>query len=130
MKVFKTRTFARLVRNTDISDQALREAVERAMNGLVDAELGNGLVKQRVARQGQGRSGGYRTIIALRAGDRAFFLHCFAKNDRANISDTELRSLREIAAHWLDTSPAQIEAELEAGRLLEVKHGKKKNSEA
>jgi hypothetical protein len=123
VRVFKTRTFARLIRNTDISDRSLREAVERAAKGLVDAELGSGLIKQRVARQGQGRSGGYRTIIALRAGDRAFFLHCFAKNDRANISDAELRSLREIAAHWLNTSPALIEAELEAGRLLEVKHG-------
>jgi hypothetical protein len=124
LRVFKTRTFARLIRNTGISDQALREAVGRAVKGLVDAELGSGLVKQRVARQGQGRSGGYRTIIALRAGDRAFFLHCFAKNDRANISDAELRSLREIAAHWLNTSPALIDAELKAGRLLEVKHGK------
>ena len=126
LRVFKTRTFARVIRNTDISDQALREAVERAVKGLVDAELGSGLIKQRVARQGQGRSGGggYRTIIALRAGDRAFFLHCFAKNDRANISDAELRSLREIAAHWLNASAALIEAELEAGRLLEVKHGK------
>jgi hypothetical protein len=122
--IFKTRTFARLIRNTDISDRSLREAVERAANGLVDAELGSGLIKQRVARQGQGRSGGYRTIIALRAGDHAFFLHCFAKNDRANISDAELRSLREIAALWLNTSPALIEAELKAGRLLEVKHGK------
>lgn len=124
MRVFKTRTFARLIRNTDIPDQALREAVERAVKGLVDAELGSGLIKQRVARRGQGRSGGYRTIIALRAGDRAFFLHCFAKNDRANISDAELRSLREIAAHWLNASPALIEAELKAARLLEVKHGK------
>ena len=58
------------------------------------------------------------------SGDRAFFLHCFAKNDQANISDAESRSLREIAAHWLNTSPARIEAELEAGRLLEVQHGK------
>jgi hypothetical protein len=123
LRVFKTRTFARLIRATDISDQALRGAVERAAEGSVDAELGSGLVKQRVARQGQGRSGGYRTIIALRAGDRAFFLHCFAKNDQANISDAELRSLREIAAHWLNTSPAHIEAELNAGRLVEVKHG-------
>ena len=70
LRVFKTRTFARLIRNTDISDQGLREAIERVVKGLVDAELGRGLVKQRVARQGQGRSGGggYRTIIALRAG--------------------------------------------------------------
>jgi hypothetical protein len=67
LRVFKTRTFARLIRNTDISDQALREAVQRAVKGLVDAELGSGLVKQRVARQGQGRSGGYRTIISALA---------------------------------------------------------------
>ncbi len=107
-----------------MSDEALREAVERAVGGLVDAELGGGLIKQRVARQGKGRSGGYRTIIAIRAGDQAFFLHCFAKNDQANISDPELRSLREIAAHWLNMSPALIEAELKAGRLLEVTHGK------
>lgn len=91
MRIFKTRTFVRLIRKTDISDHALREAVERAVGGLVDADLGGGLIKQRVARQGQGRSGGYRTIIALRR-DRAFFLHCFAKNDQANISDVELRS--------------------------------------
>lgn len=123
MRIFKTRTFVRLIRKTDISDHALREAVERAVGGLVDADLGGGLIKQRVARQGQGRSGGYRTIIALRR-DRAFFLHCFAKNDQANISDVELRSLREIAAHWFNTSPALIEAELKAGRLLELKHGK------
>lgn len=107
----------------------MREAVERAATGLIDAELGSGLIKQRVARQGQGRSGGYRTIIALHVGDRAFFLHCFAKSDRANISDAELRSLREIAAHWLNTSPALIESELKAGRLLEVKHGKQESRE-
>lgn len=112
------------MRNTDISDQSLRKAVERAEKGLIDAELGSGLIKQRVARQGQGRSGGYRTIIALHAGERAFFLHCFAKKDRANISDAELRSLREIAIHWLDTNPTLIDAELAAGRLLEVKNGK------
>jgi hypothetical protein len=86
--------------------------------GLVDAELGRGLVKQRVARQGQGRSGG------LPHDHRSTGGHCFAKSDRANISDAELRSLREIAAHWFNTSPTQIDAELEAGRLLEVKHGK------
>jgi hypothetical protein len=123
LRIFKTRTFARQVRGTEISDGSLLEAVERAARGLVDAELGSGLIKQRVARQGQGRSSGYRTIIALRAGDRAFFLHCFAKNDQANISVAELRSLREIAAYWLNARSALIEAELTAGRLLEVKHG-------
>src|ERR1700683_1838925 len=58
--------------------------------GLIDADLGSGLLKQRVARAGEGRSGGYRTIIAYRAGDRAVFLYGFAKNERDNIGDDEL----------------------------------------
>src|SRR5712692_6379194 len=100
MRLFKTREFARLIRKTDITDRALSVAVERAGKGLVDAELGSGLIKQRVSRQGQGRSGGYRTVIALRVGDRAFFLHCFAKNEQANISVDKLRSLRDLAASY------------------------------
>jgi hypothetical protein len=123
VRVFKTQEFARLIRKTDIADRALSDAVARAGKGLVDAELGSGLIKQRLSRPGQGRSGGYRTVIALRAGDRAFFLYCFAKNDRGNIAADELRSLREIASHWLGASPTQIEDELKAGRLIEVKHG-------
>jgi hypothetical protein len=122
VRVFKTREFARLLRKTDMTDRELSGAVTRAAKGLVDAELGSGLIKQRVARQGQGRSGGYRTVIALRAGERAFFLYCFAKNDRGNINPDELQVLREAAASWLNASTAQIEAELKAGRLHEVKH--------
>jgi hypothetical protein len=123
LRIFKTRQFARLIRKTDITDDSLREAIGRAVNGLIDAELGGGVIKQRVARRGQGRSAGYRTVIALRAGNRAFFLHCFAKNERTNISESELTSLREIASLLLAASNAQIEAELEAGRLIEVKDG-------
>src|SRR4051812_41349431 len=113
----------RLVRKTDIDDRALREAIDRAAKGLVDAELGSGLIKQRVNRKGQGKSGGYRTIIALRAGDRAIFLHCFAKNDRGNIADNELQALRSLASSWLRAGAALIESELKAGRLIEVHHG-------
>lgn len=123
MRIFKTREFARLVRKTDIDDRTLREAIDRAAKGLIDAELGSGLIKQRVSRKGQGKSGGYRTIIALRAGDRAFFLHCFAKNDRGNIADNELQALRSLASSWLHARAALIESELKAGRLIEVHHG-------
>jgi hypothetical protein len=75
----------------------LREAIERAERGTIDADLGGGLIKQRVARQGQGRSGGYRMMIAYRAKDRAVFLFGFAKNERENISTDELLFLRKVA---------------------------------
>ena len=52
MRVFKTRWFARFARQEKIADASLREAIARAEHGLVDADLGGGLIKQRVARQG------------------------------------------------------------------------------
>ena len=85
MRIFKTKWFVRFARRERIKDHALLDAIARAEKGLIDADLGSGLLKQRVARAGEGRSGGYRTIIAYRAGGLAVFLYGFAKNERDNI---------------------------------------------
>lgn len=97
MRIFKTKWLARFARREGIADKSLREAIERAESGLIDADLGGGLIKQRVARKGQGRSGGYRMIVGYRMRDRAVFLFGFAKNERENVEDNELLSLREVA---------------------------------
>src|SRR6185437_13825652 len=101
VRVFKTKGMTRYTRRERIADTDLLEAIQRAERGLIDADLGGGLVKQRVARRGQGRSGGYRMVIGYRVKNRAVFLLGFAKNERENIEDNELRSLREIAQKWL-----------------------------
>lgn len=98
----------------------MREAIERAESGLIDADLGGGIIKQRVARSGGGRSGGYRTLIAYRAGRRAVFLYAFGKNERDNIDPDELRTLREIGASWLSADGARIARALDEGILQEV----------
>jgi hypothetical protein len=85
MRVFKTGPFARFAKHEGIADQELCEAVRRAEKGSIDADLGGGVIKQRLARQGQGRSGGWRSIVLFRRGDRAFFVYGFAKSDRDNI---------------------------------------------
>ena len=82
--------FARFQRRQRIADEALARAAQDADSGLVDANLGGGLIKQRLARKGEGKSGGYRTVIAFRRGDRAVFLYGFAKSDRENIDDDEV----------------------------------------
>ncbi len=84
VQIFATKWFAKFARREGISDATLREVIERAERGSVDADLGGGLIKQRVARKGKGRSGGYRTIIAYRRARRAVFLFGFAKSTREN----------------------------------------------
>jgi len=98
MRVFLTKWTARFARREKISHASLRDAIVRAEQGLVDADLGGGLIKQRVARTGKGRSGGYRTIVAYRRSGRAIFLFGFAKSGRENIGPDELKTAREIAA--------------------------------
>lgn len=120
MRVFKTRWFARFARQERITDASLREAIARAARGLIDADLGGGLIKQRVARQGQGRSGGYRVIVAFQVKKRAVFLLGFAKSERENISPDELVFLRELAGNWLFADSTKVRKECQVGNLQEV----------
>jgi hypothetical protein len=87
---------------------------------LIDADLGIGLIKQRIAREGGGKSGGYRSILILRSGEQAIFVFAFAKSDKANLSTAELKVYRKAASIMLELGDDQIEAEVEADRLVEV----------
>ncbi|EDT5580287.1 type II toxin-antitoxin system RelE/ParE family toxin [Salmonella enterica subsp. enterica serovar Kokomlemle] len=69
VRIFKNAWFERFARKQCITDRALHDAIERAEKGLIDADLGGGVIKQRVARQGQGKSGGYRTIVLYKTAD-------------------------------------------------------------
>ncbi len=120
MRIFKNKPFSRFARKEGVTDRQLRAAIADAERGLVDADLGGGVIKQRVARPGEGKSGGFRTIILLRAGERAFFVHGFAKSDQGNIRDDELAAFRMLATQLLNYSDAKIAAALEAGALKEV----------
>ena len=120
MRVFKTKDFARFARKEKIDDDDLCESVTHAERGLIDADLGGGLIKQRVARKGQGRSGGFRTIIAYRSGRRAVFLHGFAKSAKDNVSDDELDALKKAAAVVLAMDAATVADALDKGKWIEV----------
>ena len=120
MQVYVTKTFRRFQRKERIGDQALRQAVERAEAGLIDADLGQGLIKQRVARPGKGRSGGYRTIIAYRSGQRAVFLFGFAKSALSNIDDATLARWQAVGSDLLTASDKAIEAAIADNELKEV----------
>ena len=120
MRVFVVKAFGRFQRQERIDDTALCEAIGRAERGLVDADLGHGLIKQRVARIGKGRRGGFRTVIAYRSGDRAIFLFGYAKNDQDNIGDAELAQYRKRAARLLSADDDSFDAMIDDSMLREV----------
>jgi hypothetical protein len=125
LRIFKTKWFARFARRARIGDRLLQEAIERAERGIVDADLAGGVIKQRLARQGQGRSGGYRVLIAYQRSRRAVFLYGFAKSERDNIADDELATLRDIATAWLRMDSSRLERALAEGRAEEVNYEQK-----
>lgn len=122
MRIYKTKWIGRFTRRERIRDDDLAEAVQRAERGLIDADLGGGIIKQRIARVRQGRSGGYRMLLAYREGHRAVFLYGFAKSERENITDDELQTLREIGAAWLAADARRIAKAIKEDVLQEVRN--------
>lgn len=120
MRIFKNKWFMRFARKEKISDEKLREAVENVEKGLIDADLGGGVIKQRISRPNEGKSGGYRTIIFYRQGNRAFFVYGFAKNDQENITEEDEKAFKKSADVVLSLSDEELEKDIDAGILSEV----------
>ena len=97
MRIFKSKWFVKFALKQNISNTALRQAIEDIEAGNIDADLGGGVIKQRIARPGKGKSSGYRTIILYKQSDKAFFVYGFAKNDQDNISQQEEKDLKDLA---------------------------------
>ena len=121
MRVFKNAWFGRFARKEKISAEVLWEAVDRAEKGLVDADLGGGVIKQRIARPGESKSKGYRSIVLYRKGDKAFFVYGFPKSDLGNIRDDEQEQFKKAAKSILALSDGQIRQLIENGQFEEVK---------
>ena len=120
MRIFKTKPFARFADHEGMEDAALCDAVRRAEEGLVDADLGGGVIKQRIARPGQGKSGGFRSIVLFRHGERSFFAYGFAKSDRGNIRKDELKAFRKLAEEMLGLDDKALQAAMANGTIMEV----------
>ncbi len=121
LRVFASKPFMRFARRFGISDEALWETV----NGVFDADLGGGLFKFRLARQGEGSSGGARALIAMMVGQRAVLMFGFEKKDQGNIRPDELRAYRKAAGIYLALSEDEIAAIVKQKALSEIAPAKK-----
>ncbi len=127
MRIFRNKSFTRFAKKADLDDATLCDAVDDAERGLIDAKLGGGVIKQRLARPGKGKSGGFRTIILYKAHELAFFVHGFAKKDQDNIAGDELTALKSLASQMLAYDDQAIAKAVESGTLIEVtRHEKDK----
>jgi hypothetical protein len=120
LRIFKNKSFARFARKNDIADEDLCEAVRNANRGLIDADLGGGVIKQRIARKGAGKSEGYRTLILFRVRELAIFVHGFAKNELDNIRPDELAALKKLAFAMLGYRDDALSKAVASGTLMEV----------
>ena len=120
MRIFKTKWFVRFARKQGIGDADLRAAVDRAVAGMIDADLGGGVIKQRIARPGEGKSGGFRSMVLFRAGEKALFVYGFPKSARGNVRQDELQGFRQLADAMLNYDDATLAKALENGALQEV----------
>ena len=117
MRIFKNKWFAG---KEGIADGELKEAVNQLEAGLADADLGGGVYKVRIARPGEGKSGGYRVIVFFKSGKRTFFVYGFAKSAMGNIGQGDLRIFKERSKDALSMTEAQINDRLRNGTLIEV----------
>ena len=121
-RIFKTRHFTRWMRKTDLTDAALSNAVSEMDAGLIDADLGGGVVKKRVALPGRGKRGSARILVATNKGNRWLFVFGFEKNERTNISKKELEALQDIAFDLLRLDSNQLSVHVKSEALLEIFH--------
>jgi hypothetical protein len=120
LQVYKTKGFARFARRQRLEDAALCEAISRAERGLIDADLGGGVIKQRIPRPGQGRSGGFRTILFYWKNDRAVFVDGFAKSHQDDIDIDDLEKFRKLSAVFSSYDAEQVGQLVKAGAWIEV----------
>jgi hypothetical protein len=121
-RVFKTHHFARWLRKSELTDVALCQAVDEMVGGLVDADLGGDILKKRVALPGRGKRGGARTLVATRRASRWYFVFGFEKNEKSNVSPTELEALQVLATELLALTEQQLRKALADGALQEICH--------
>ena len=120
MEIYATRWFDRWARKQGLAASSLCTAVREMANGLFDADLGGGLFKKRIARVGQGKSGGYRTLVATNKRDRWIFVFGFPKNERSNVGKDEEEALKKLAAYLLSLTAQAVTDASRAGELIEV----------
>ena len=118
MDVFETRWFKKWSEKKGISYKDLIDAIDRTAKGLGIVDLGGNVYKIRIAKMGQGRSGGYRTILIYKTKKRSLFIYGFEKSDLDNIDSSTLNDYKRYAKEFLDYSDVEMNRIVENGTIF------------
>jgi len=121
MRIFKSKWFSRYARKEKITDKQLKDAIDNVHKGLVDCNYQDGVIKQRIARSGQGKSGGYRSIILYHFKSHAFFIFCYSKNEKSDLEPNEIKTFKALSKEYMQLTDNQIQELIELNELTEVK---------
>lgn len=126
MKCYMVKRFLHEAKKLCVTDKLLNDTLvcfsEMDHDGRQRHALGASLYKLRLAtNEGQGKSGGSRSILAFQMEHRVIWLHLFAKNDKENITTNELKKLKKLADILLGLSQSDINHLIKSGELYEVK---------
>lgn len=125
VNIYLSKVFTRLARRDGLTDIHICQAINEMNEGLVDADLGAGLFKKRIAMPGQGKRGGWRSFLAFQVGNKAFFLYLFPKSRQESIDAAELKALKRLSRYYLTLKPAEIKTATQCGELREVTYNEK-----
>jgi len=120
LNIYKTKVFDRWANGEGLANESLCDAVKEIKDGLYEADLGGGLFKKRIAKQGKGKSGGFRTLLATNKDDKWFFIFGFPKTERSNINKVEKEALKKLATEYLSYSNVALNKAIKAKELTEV----------
>jgi hypothetical protein len=120
VEIYKILEFNEWVKEYNVSDETLLNAIKEMNSGLYDANLGGNIYKKRIPLHNKGKSGGARTILAFKINNKAFFIYSFAKSKQDNISDKELKALKKLAKVYLGLTDTEIIEAIRIGSLIKV----------
>lgn len=120
MRILKYKKFSRFAQKYHIDDATLCGVVRELEDGMTHADLGGRVFKQRVARKGQGKRGGYRVIVLYKIGKLALFVHGFPKSEEDNISHAQGEKFKNLSRIYLGLSEKELNTLVATKEFTEV----------
>lgn len=127
VKIYVTDEFEKLMHKAKLDDDVIVKVANELNDGLHDGELQSGsLYKKRIPSPGQGKRESNRSVIAIKKGDRLFFVDDWRKKDvpkkGKEIPYKLMETYKLIGDSFLRFTDEQIEQNILDGLLREVRN--------